>query len=58
MTSTLDMNNYEYTTVRGYVNRGKVKRMLTDGWEVVSVTPVIVGGMSLTQAHYFLRRAK
>ena len=56
--TTVDMSNYEYATVRGYANRGKVKRMLADGWEVVSVTPVIASGITLTQAHYFMRRAK
>jgi hypothetical protein len=54
----LDTEEYEYNTVQGYVNRGKVKRMLKNGWEVISVTPVIMGGFSLKQAHYFMRRRK
>lgn len=49
---------YEYATVTGYVNRGKVKRMLRNGWEIVTATPVTAGSVTLTQAHYFLRRAK
>jgi hypothetical protein len=55
---SLDMVNYEYTNVQGYVNRGKVKRMIARGWEVVSVTPVILGGFTLKQSLYFMRRAK
>ena len=56
--TTLDTHDYEYATVRGYVNRGKVKRMLNDGWTIVSVTPVIASGITLTQAMYFMRKAK
>ena len=56
--STLDMEHYDYTNVQGYVHKGKVKRMLGKGWEVVNVTPVVLGGFTLQQAHYFMRRAK
>jgi hypothetical protein len=55
---SLDMVNYEYTNVQGYVDRGKVKRMIARGWEVVSVTPVILGDFTLKQSLYFMRRAK
>jgi len=30
----------EYKMVRGHINRGKVARMVREGWEVVAVTGV------------------
>jgi hypothetical protein len=58
MTSSIEMGHYDYANVRGYMNRGKVKRMVKDGWEIVNVTPIILGGMTLRQAYYFMRKAK
>lgn len=50
-------DGYERQTVRGYVNKGKVAKMLADGWEIESSQQVQVGGSSLKQATFLLRRA-
>jgi hypothetical protein len=54
----MDMQMYEYTTIQGYVNRGKVARFLRNGWVIESVTPVQLGGFTLKQSVYLLKRAK
>lgn len=52
----VDGVDYQYVQVQGYLTRGKVKRLIGQGWETVNYTPVIVGGFSLKQGIYTLRR--
>jgi hypothetical protein len=58
MSQPLDMQTYEYTTVQGYVNRGKVARLLGKGWTIEGVTPIQLGGFTLKQSLFLLKRAK
>jgi hypothetical protein len=52
----VDGVDYHYIQRQGYINRGSVKRLVENGWEVVNYTPVIVGGFTLRQGIYTLRR--
>jgi len=49
-------DGYQRTTVRGYIDKGKVAKMLGDGWEIESIAPVQVGGNTLKQGIYLLKR--
>lgn len=58
VTTRVDGVDYEYAQAQGHLTRGKVARLIGQGWEVVNYTPVIVGGITLRQGIYTLRRAK
>jgi hypothetical protein len=45
-----------YTTMQGYVNKGDVALLLSLGWEIAGSTPVFVGGISFKQQLFNLRK--
>jgi hypothetical protein len=47
-----------WKTVQGYLDkpRSEPARLVAQGWEVVSVTPVLLKGYSLKQSIYMLRK--
>lgn len=49
-------DGYERTSIRGYVDKGKVAKLLAEGWEIESATPVQIGGTSIKQSMFMLRR--
>lgn len=49
-------DGYERKTVRGYANKGPVAKMLADGWEIENVQQVQLGGTTLKQGTFLLKR--
>jgi hypothetical protein len=49
-------DGYERRTVRGYVDKGPVAKLLADGWEIDHVQQVQLGGNTLKQATFLLKR--
>ena len=49
-------DGYERKAVNGYANKGKVARMLAEGWEIESFTPAQIAGTSLKQGLFLLKR--
>jgi hypothetical protein len=52
----VDGTEYHYGQAYGYLHKGKVKKLIEQGWESVNFTPAQVGGWSLKQGLYTLRR--
>ena len=50
-------DGYERKTVRGYADKGPVAKLLCEGWEIESATPVMVKGCTMKQMIFLLKRA-
>lgn len=50
-------DGYQRKSVRGYADKGPVANMLAEGWEIESFTPFTVGGSTLKQGIFLLRKA-
>lgn len=49
-------DGYERKTVQGKPNRGKVAKMLAEGWEIENSNPVLLKGNSTGISEYLLKR--
>lgn len=50
-------DGYQRQSVRGYADKGKVAKLLGDGWEIEHITPVQVKGTTFgKQGIYLLKR--
>lgn len=49
-------DGYERKTVQGYADKGRVAKLLAEGWEIENVQQVQLGGTTMDQAKYLLRR--
>lgn len=49
-----DTDGYQYKVLTGYANRGKVKRYLDSGWEIVNAVPT--AGGTINMSTFYLRR--
>lgn len=49
-------DGYERKTVMGWVHKGKVAKMLTEGWEIERSQPIQIGGTSIDQERFTLKR--
>lgn len=49
-------DGYERKVVQGYAHKGPVAKLLAEGWEIESTQQVQLGGNTLKQATYHLRR--
>lgn len=55
-TPSVGADGYERKTVRGYADKGPVAKLLAEGWEIENVQQVQLGGTTLKQGTYLLRR--
>lgn len=49
-------DGYQRQSVRGYADKGKVAKLLAEGWEIENVQQVEFGGNTLKQATFLLKR--
>jgi hypothetical protein len=49
-------DGYQRQVVQGYPDKGKVAKLLGEGWEIENVQQVQLGGTTLKQATYHLKR--
>lgn len=49
-------DGYQRKALQGYADKGPVAKALAEGWEIESVSPVSLGGTSLKQSLFMLRR--
>lgn len=49
-------DGYERKTIRGYADKGPVAKLLAEGWEIESATPVTLKGTALKQMLFLLKR--
>lgn len=54
--SNVAADGYERQSVRGYIDKGKVAKLLGEGWEIEHTQQVEVRGTTFKQAVFLLKR--